>query len=193
MFNDYAKSLFNFLKNVSPEYFRNFEYIMAQWCYETGYFKSDLATKYFNPAGMKWRPELKEVATCSPADYTDWENETDAYAKVDNIVFSPYLYFRFVQRWPYKGYEDFAGDGIGFISHLAFCGWCGSIDGVNTDHFINEEDRKRAIAFKYLSNIREVYNSKKFTKLLTDFYRIYIDVASVKSITIDDLPFTCRG
>jgi len=76
-FFDYFYELLHVYSEMDIEFPHLKGVSFSQWAHECGYGKSDLAQRYMNFGGMKYRPELADL--CTPADYTDWANESDAY------------------------------------------------------------------------------------------------------------------
>ena len=88
---------------------------VAQWMLESGYGRSQLAHHHLNFAGLKWRSEMKDFAT--PVKYQAHDGN-DQYCKFDSLSKFIEGYWRFLDRPPYKGWRNHAGDAEGFIRFI---------------------------------------------------------------------------
>lgn len=185
LFEDFSKEFLTYILENEPDFINSFDWIMAQCCLETNYFKSDLAVIYFNPAGLKFRISLiGKVPTLYPAKYQDWEEKIenvniDDDCAVKYIKFSPILYFMFLERWPYKGFRNYSLDGEKLIKHISNCGFCGSISTVDKNFFLDKEQYKKAVNTEYFNSIKRVYDSQKFKQKISMFKRKYVQVSNL--------------
>jgi N-acetylmuramoyl-L-alanine amidase len=91
---------------------------LAQWLIESGRGTSDLATRHYNFAGLKWRPEMALFATKVMYQAHDG---LDAYCKFATLESFVSGYWAFIGRPPYSGWEthvDTAEDYIRFIGPI---------------------------------------------------------------------------
>jgi N-acetylmuramoyl-L-alanine amidase len=88
---------------------------LAQWTLESGHGTSELASKHLNFAGLKWRSEMVGFAT--PVEYQAHDGQ-DFYCKFASLEAFILGYWKFISRSPYKGWEEHAGDGKGFIQFI---------------------------------------------------------------------------
>ena len=90
---------------------------LAQWMLESGRGHSMLAIKHLNFGGLKWLDEMKWFAT--PVDYTDSANEEDTYCAFDSVDAFITVYWHFLGRSPYAGWEAHANNPEAFINFIA--------------------------------------------------------------------------
>ena len=121
--------------------------VRAQMCHESNYGHSELATHHNNFAGLKYRPELRGWQA---VQYTDWQGKTDWYFACEKPEDFPALYFAFLARSIYAGWQKFVCQGRGFILHLEKCRWCGATPGEKS----------------YSEKIFDLMASKKFKRFL---------------------------
>lgn len=89
---------------------------IAQWLLESGRGTSRLAIEHLNFGGLKWRKEMKGLAT--PVDYKahdDW----DRYCKFDTLEKFIEGYWRFLDRSPYEGWRNNLDSPKEFIRFIA--------------------------------------------------------------------------
>lgn len=158
-FKELARFYLKYLSEVKPEYKQLFEFTLAQWALESGYGKSKLAQEFNNFGGMKFRKELSKQFPKSER-YEDWSGETVPYFLLDSFEQYPELYFAFIGRWPYKGFEKHISSGRKFIKFLGKCGYCGAMDGV----------AKKDVPEAYAKRIELIINSPKFREILNYAY-----------------------
>lgn len=105
----------------------NKDVILCQFILESGRGTSELFTKYYNAAGMKWRDEAS-VSGSSPIDYKAHDG-ADKYAGFNSYVSFLHYYEKFIKRAPYKGYEDKVG--MDYIKHIKAAGYAEDPNYVN--------------------------------------------------------------
>jgi N-acetylmuramoyl-L-alanine amidase len=96
---------------------------LAQWLLESARGTSELATRYFNFGGLKWRSEMAAGAggddrgAARPVLYDAHDGRDDycRFSDPENFIFG---YWRFIGRSPYRGYERFGSDPEGYIQFL---------------------------------------------------------------------------
>jgi len=120
MWLDFVKAL----ANAQIEFPHLKSAILAQSILETGRGTSKVFLECKNPAGMKWRPEMQNIAT---AKYIQTVSEPSGgaefcnFATFDDAVVG---YFRFLDRSPYAGWRNVANktaaDFLEFIGKI----WC---------------------------------------------------------------------
>ena len=95
---------------------------LSQFIIESGRGSSVLAMKHYNFGGLKWRKEMKEIA--SPVDYqaSDGVDKYCAFKSVDDFWTG---YKTFINRTPYKGWRMHEEDAHGYIMHLVQSGYAG--------------------------------------------------------------------
>ncbi len=93
---------------------------LAQWALESGFGKSDLATKHNNFAGLKYRQRMADHAT--PVDYPAHDG-IDTYCKFDSLKAFIHGYWHFIASGPYDGWEAFGDDPLGYIRHIKAKGY----------------------------------------------------------------------
>lgn len=94
--------------------------VVAQWIHESGRGTSDLFFKLNNASGLKYRPELKNVA--EPEMYTAHDGP-DLYCKFDSLLKFIMGYWLFINRPVYDGWKAFANDPRGYIMFLKSRGY----------------------------------------------------------------------
>lgn len=100
---------------------------LSQFILESARGTSRLALDYCNYGGIKFRPELEKIAV--PVGYKAHDG-LDTYAQFEGDAAFWEGYWIFISRSPYKGYEKFAHDKLGYIQHLKACGYAESPDYV---------------------------------------------------------------
>jgi N-acetylmuramoyl-L-alanine amidase len=88
---------------------------LAQWMLESGRAKSDLAKLHLNFGGLKWRPEMALFATKISFEAHDGVDNYCKFATIENFVNG---YWAFLNRSPYTGWEERAGDAEAFIRFI---------------------------------------------------------------------------
>lgn len=89
---------------------------LAMWLLESGRGASGLARDHLNFAGMKYRPELSDICTRVRYQAHDGQGYYCAFPDLDSFVAG---YWRFLDRPPYLGWRDKAGDDLAFLAHIA--------------------------------------------------------------------------
>ncbi|MBJ3777470.1 N-acetylmuramoyl-L-alanine amidase [Acuticoccus mangrovi] len=88
---------------------------VAQWILESDRGLSDLARRFHNFGGMKYRSELAGIAL--PIAYEAHDGLDTYCAFPDNAAFLE-GYFRFLDRSPYRGWRDHAASPEAFLSFI---------------------------------------------------------------------------
>lgn len=88
---------------------------VAQWIHESGRGSSKLAKDHNNYAGLKWRKEMKGIATQVIYHAHDGTEPYCAFASPPDFVTG---YWRFLDRAPYKGWREHANSGDTFIRFI---------------------------------------------------------------------------
>jgi N-acetylmuramoyl-L-alanine amidase/Mannosyl-glycoprotein endo-beta-N-acetylglucosaminidase len=116
MFNKEFKELVSTYLESSVEFPQLIPITLAQWTLESGYGHSELARKYHNFAGLKWRDEMRGYAT--PVEYAahDGTEEYCAFSNYSSFIFG---YWRFLDRTPYIGWRAHSSSGESFIRFIA--------------------------------------------------------------------------
>lgn len=96
---------------------------LAQWIIESGRGTSLLSKQHLNYGGIKYRKELEGLAT--PVQYIAHDGK-DTYAKFESDKAFIEGYWRFIARSPYKGWEQYADDSLGFLKHIKKAGYAES-------------------------------------------------------------------
>jgi len=129
--------------------------IIAQWALESGYGTSELAKRFSNFGGLKYRTDL-DYKKAFPIDYTDWSGENEEYFSVVHHWDYAELYLKFIQRSVYSGInldtEEY------FIKSLAEKGYVASLP----NYFCDDVPRE------YWRRILAIMESEKFKKFLGD-------------------------
>jgi len=97
--------------------------MLAQCMLETGRSTTELAVKYNNPAGMKWREEMVGYAE---QVYVETESEPSGgadFCKFANAKAGVIGYWKFLSRSPYAGWEDHVGNAADFLQYIGRI-WC---------------------------------------------------------------------
>lgn len=150
-----ARAYKEYLDKERPDCKGLLKHTLAQWALESGWGDSKLATHYNNFGGMKYRRELAdEFPTHAP--YTDWSGEEVPYFLLDTLEEWPSLYFAFIGRSVYDGWEAHKDCGHCFMRHLAKSGYCGSMKGVKTED----------VPSAYAARIENIIESVKFQEVL---------------------------
>jgi N-acetylmuramoyl-L-alanine amidase len=89
---------------------------IAQWLLESARGNSRLATEHFNFSGLKFRPEMAELAT--KVAHTTTHDGTDFYCRFASLDHFAKGYWRFIARDPYKGFENHAATGEDYIRFI---------------------------------------------------------------------------
>jgi N-acetylmuramoyl-L-alanine amidase len=89
---------------------------VAQWLLESARGNSRLATEHFNFSGLKFRPEMAQLAT--KVAHTTTHDGTDFYCRFASLENFAKGYWRFIARDPYKGFENHAGTGEDYIRFI---------------------------------------------------------------------------
>jgi murein DD-endopeptidase MepM/ murein hydrolase activator NlpD len=101
--SDLFNQLVNLYSRTNIEFPQLKDVTIAQWLLESGRGTSRLAIEHFNFGGLKWRPEMAELAT--PVDYVASDGK-DKYCKFDSLEKFIKGYWRFLDRSPYEGWRN---------------------------------------------------------------------------------------
>ncbi len=135
----------------------------AHMCHECNYGKSVLATLYNNFCGMQFRNAVAMLPGVYIAHYEDWRKSKDKNPDigVDEPEQFAAVYLAFLHRWPYNKFghtvESFRNSPLGFISHLARCGYAGSTPGVYRKDYATNEAYATAVHVNYAARNLELY------------------------------------
>lgn len=95
--------------------------VLAQWIFESGRGSSDLAKIHYNFGGLKWRSEMKGVAT--PVSYKAHDGRTN-YCKFESAIDFIKGYWAFIGRAPYKGWKKHQSDPENYLRFIVKKGYC---------------------------------------------------------------------
>jgi N-acetylmuramoyl-L-alanine amidase len=93
---------------------------LAQWILESGRGTSVLFKDYHNAAGMKWREEMAPFG--KPVKYGAHDGD-DTYVFFNSLEDFTKGYWRFIDRSPYAGWREHAGNPEAYITFLKKCGY----------------------------------------------------------------------
>jgi hypothetical protein len=96
---------------------------LAQFILESNRGKSKLAKEHLNYGGIKYRKELSDYAV--PVKYEAHDGK-DTYAKFEGDKAFIEGYWKFISRAPYKGFEKYADDSLGYLKHIKSKGYAES-------------------------------------------------------------------
>jgi uncharacterized FlgJ-related protein len=91
------------------------EVSIAQWALESDYGRSELAQKYLNFAGMKWRSEMRGLATPVHYNAHDGAGIYCQFASLDDFIAG---YWAFLERSPYRGWRMNSATPEDFINFI---------------------------------------------------------------------------
>ncbi|WP_017317104.1 N-acetylmuramoyl-L-alanine amidase [Mastigocladopsis repens] len=94
---------------------------LAQAILESGRGTSNLFLLHNNPYGLKWRPEMRSIA--SPVDYHahDGQEEYCKFATLENAVKG---YWVFINRSPYVGWSQYSQNPEAYLKFIVNAGYC---------------------------------------------------------------------
>lgn len=97
--------------------------VLAQCRLESNHGKSELFTEFNNACGMKYRAKLSNNFP-KWEFYIDHQKKKDRYFKLSDISDFPYLYWAFIGRWPYVGWEQYIDSPFDYLWHISqkYCG-----------------------------------------------------------------------
>jgi len=101
---------------------------LAQWALESGRGASVLSKVHGNYAGLKWRPEMTGFATKILYQAHDGE---DFYCEFTSPSAFIAGYWQFIGRPVYNGWQAFANDPMGYLTHLKSRGYAADSNYVN--------------------------------------------------------------
>ncbi|MDJ0619733.1 MAG: N-acetylmuramoyl-L-alanine amidase [Calothrix sp. MO_192.B10] len=132
--------------NIEFEHLKVVE--LAQAILESGWGTSKLFKLHGNPFGMKYRPEMSQIA--SPIEY-DASDGKGIYCKFATLSDAVKGYWIFIDRPIYSGWRDNSATPEDFIRFIAFAGYIGGpFDGTEADR-----ERKEKYINKVLNLIPE--------------------------------------
>lgn len=120
-YDNLLEQLVETYKRTNIEFDNLKEITLAQWLLESGRATSDLATKHFNFAGLKWRSEMVGYATDVVYEAHDG---TERYCKFDSIESFIKGYWHFLSRSVYDGWKEHASDPEAFLKYIVNAGYC---------------------------------------------------------------------
>lgn len=91
---------------------------LAQWLLESGRVSSPLSIKHFNFGGLKFRPDVPSMPVGAKSFPYQAHDGLENYFKCDSYETFFKLYWRFLDRSPYRGWRDHANDPVAFIKHV---------------------------------------------------------------------------
>jgi hypothetical protein len=104
------------LYRKTPIEFPNLKAVtLSQWILESGWGSSDLAIKYNNFGGLKYRKGLKDIARKISYPAHDGVDDYCWFETLENFIEG---YWRFIDRAPYAGWRRHARDAEEFISFI---------------------------------------------------------------------------
>lgn len=109
-------------QDVLTEHRYRIELQLAQAFLESGRGSSLLFQKHTNPYGMKFRSELKALA--SPVKFVPTSGESDIYCEFASTEVAVKAYWRFLDRKVYQGWRDCNSFGE-LLNHVVRCGYAG--------------------------------------------------------------------
>lgn len=113
---------------------------LAQWILESGRGTSTLAQTHFNFGGLKWREEMQGFA--SPVEH-EAHDGIDTYCRFENLERYIRGYWRFLDRNPYDGFRDHAGDPEDFIRFIGPV--YAPANALYADHIIGLHDEAKTL------------------------------------------------
>jgi hypothetical protein len=99
---------------------------LAQWAIESHWATSELAIRHNNFGGIKYRDRM--AAYGSPAHYVSRVDGPQNYCRFSNIKSFIRGYWHFIRTGPYRGWEEFGNEPLGFIGHLKKVGYAEAAD-----------------------------------------------------------------
>lgn len=122
------------LKNTEIE-FQHLKVVeLAQAILESGRGASDLFKLHGNPFGMKYRPEMSEIAT--PVTY-EASDGVDIYCKFETLQNAVDGYWVFINRPVYSGWRTSIGSPNEYIEFIAFAGYIGG-SAEDKEEYVNK-------------------------------------------------------
>jgi len=122
------------LKDANIEYQHLKKVQMAQAILESGRGTSDLFKSHGNPYGMKYRPEMRVIAT--PVNYNAHDGE-DSYCKFDTQQDAVDGYWVFINRSPYTGWRNSVSSSEEYLEFIAYAGYVGGDDAKKKEYVDN--------------------------------------------------------
>ena len=104
---------------------------LAQAILESGRGGSDLFKLHGNPFGMKYRPEMSDIAI--PVTY-EASDGVDIYCKFETLQDAVDGYWVFIDRPVYSGWRTSIGSPEEYIEFIAFAGYIGGSDEVKQEY-----------------------------------------------------------
>jgi flagellum-specific peptidoglycan hydrolase FlgJ len=101
--------------------------VIAQWALESDFGKSELAEKYNNYAGLKWRPKRLKNVSAYPISYKAHDG-TDRYCAFEELIDFVLGYVDFIRYGPYDWNNIPMDDQRKYLQHLNDHGYSGVKD-----------------------------------------------------------------
>jgi N-acetylmuramoyl-L-alanine amidase/Mannosyl-glycoprotein endo-beta-N-acetylglucosaminidase len=114
-YSDVLQKLVSLYKGTPIEFAELKGITVAQWLIESGRGFSGLATLHSNFAGIKWRPEMAPYAK---RVLFDAPSETAYFSSFNSLQDFLRGYWAFLERPPYRGWRERAGDPHHFIEFI---------------------------------------------------------------------------
>jgi hypothetical protein len=109
------RQLISLYKTTDIEFKRLKPVTVAMWILESGWGWSGLAVEHKNYAGMKFRKEIERYATSVDYEAHDGVGKYCKFASHENFIKG---FWAFVDRAPYKGWREHAGNSEDFIAFV---------------------------------------------------------------------------
>lgn len=94
---------------------------LAQAILESGRGTSELFLTHNNPYGLKWRQEMSAIAQST--HYTAHDG-LDSYCKFQSLEDAVKGYWVFLNREPYRGWEQYNASPKDYLKFIVDCGYC---------------------------------------------------------------------
>lgn len=154
-----------YIETDSPQFRKCLRVIAAQWALESNFGNSELAKSFRNFSGLKFRKAVAHVCD-RKADYTDWEKESDAYLWPESEQNFVEVYFEFIARRVYQGFDKKLPSPTKFIKHIADCGFCGAISGVSKKDYSDPDEYRKAVHDEYFHRVTDLALSDKLNNVI---------------------------
>lgn len=104
---------------------------LAQWAVESNWAMSDLAKRYNNFAGLKYR-RRRMFLYARPVRYSARSDGPQVYCRFRDVRSFVRGYWAFIDNGPYRGWRDHGHDPMGFVNHLKGCGYAEDAQYIET-------------------------------------------------------------
>lgn len=158
------------------QYVQCLEMFLAQIWLESNRCESKLSTEYNNSCGLKYRKELAEIAT--PAQYTDWSNENDAYCRFKTIEDFVIGYILFIERSVYDGQMKLLASPTRWMEFLISRGFCTTMAGVHRADFKDDDTYQKYLACRYTLDLHKIRELPDFEKAILDAHEYLEETGS---------------